>query len=244
MLIEFIKEFMGSKNFTMKNGQLKVEVVNFKTSKDYEYNLKQVIEIINSSPADFLLFPEVCLTGFDYENWDEVNSFAKVAVDELSKLNRAFGLTIIENNKNYFYLFDNGVKYKRPKYNLFGDEKKYFQIGSEPEIFEWRDLKIGSLICFELRFINYWEKLKGADIVLVPARWGKERKEHFITLNRALSLSLQSYVIAANSANEFKYGAILDGWQEGVEITSEKGVGIMDFEKNKKIRKKLNIGIK
>ncbi len=229
----------------MKSEKLKVEVVNFKTLIDYEYNLKQVIKIINNSPADFLLFPEVCLTGFDYDNFKSANEFSKIAINEFLKLKKAFSLTIIENNKNYFYFFDNGKIFKkRAKYNLFGNEKEYFVVGEKPDIFEWRGLKVANLICFELRFIEYWEKFKGVDLILVPARWGKERIEHFKTLNKALALSTQSQVLCSNSANEKSYGAILDGWGEGVEITYVNGIADIDFTKNKKIRKKINIGIK
>ena len=223
---------------------MKVEIVNFKTSKNYEFNLKQVIETIKNSPADFLLFPEVCLTGFDYENWDEVNKFGKFAIKELSKIKKPFALTLIYNNKNYFCLFDNGLIYKRAKYNLFGDEKKYFEIGEKPGVFEWMGLKVASLICFELRFIEYWEKFKGIDLILVPSRWGKERMDHFKILNKALALSAQSQVLAINSANEFMWGCGVDAWGEGVEVTIQRALFEIDFDKNRKIRKKLNIGIK
>ncbi len=227
----------------MKIEKLSVETINFRTSKDYRYNLERVKKIIQNSPADFVIFPEVCLTGFDYENWDEVNKFGEYAISKLSKIKKPFALTIIYNNKNYFCLFDNGLVYKRAKYKLFGYENKHFIVGKEPEIFEFKGLKCASLICFELRFIEYWEKLKGVDIIVVPACWGKERIEHFKTLNKALALSTQSYVIAVNSANEFAYGCIFDGWGEGIENTSETAIGEIDLNKNKKIRKNLNIGI-
>jgi len=222
---------------------LNIEIVNFRTSRDYELNLKRVIEKIENSPADFLLFPEVCLTGFDYENWDEVNKFAEHAIEQLSTLKKPFALTLIYNNKNYFCLFDNGLVYKRAKYNLFGDEKKYFKLGDKPEVFEWRGLKAAALICFELRFIEYWIDFRGVDLIFVPARWGKERIEHFKILNKSLALSNQCCVIASNSANESAYGCIIDAWAEGVESTSKSAIGGIDFAKNKKIRKKLNIGI-
>ncbi len=229
----------------MKNNKLKIEVVNFKTSLDYEYNLKQVTNIINNSPADFILFPEVCLTGFDYSNFKKANEFSKNAINEFKKLNKTFALTLIEDNKNFFYFFDRGrVIHKRAKYNLFGNEKEYFKIGEKPDIFEWQGIKIANLICFELRFIEYWLEFRGVDIILVPARWGKERIEHFKTLNKALALQTQSYVIAVNSANEHKYGSILDAWGEGIEVTTLSGMTEIDLNKNKKIRKKLNIGIK
>jgi len=228
----------------VKNEKLKVELVNFKTTKNYEKNLEEIINIIHNSPADFLLFPEVCLTGFDYENWDEANKFGDYAIEKLSKIKKTFGLTIIKDNKNYFYFFDNGVIHKRAKYNLFGYEKRYFEVGSEPDIFEWRGLKVANLICFELRFIKYWEKFKGVDLIIVPARWGKERINHFKTLLKALSLSTQSQVIAVNSANESAYSCSVDAWGEGVESNILRAITDIDFAKNKKIRKKLNIGIK
>jgi len=228
----------------MKSEKLKIELINFKTSKDYEYNLKRVIEFIENSPADFLLFPEVCLTGFDYENWHEVNKFGEKAFQELSELKKPFALTLIYNNKNYFCFFDNGLVHKRAKYNLFGNEKEHFETGSEPDIFEWRGMKIANLICFELRFIEYWKKFEGADLILVPARWGRERIEHFKILNKALALSTQSQVIASNSANEKAYGCCIDAWGEGLELTTLEGSCTFNLFKNEKIRKKINIGIK
>jgi predicted amidohydrolase len=230
-------------NSPMENGKFKVELVNFKTSKDYEYNLKRVIEFIENSPADFLLFPEVCLTGFDYKKWDKVNKFGEYVLKELSKLNKSFALTLINNNKNYFCLFDGGVKYKRAKYNLFGDENRYFKTGDKPEIFKFRGLKCASLICFELRFLEYWQNFRGVDLIFVPARWGKERIEHFKTLNKSLALSTQSQVIAVNGANEYPWGCSFDAWGEGTEINNERSIAFIDLNKNKKIRKKLNIGI-
>ena len=222
---------------------MQIELINFKTSLNYEKNLGEIISILENTTSNFLLFPEVCLTGFDYKNWDGVNEFGKYAIEKLSQINKAFALTIVFENKNYFCFFDNGLIHKRAKYNLFGYENRYFEAGSEPDIFEWRGFKVANLICFELRFIEYWEKFKGVDLILVPARWGKERMEHFKTLLKALSLSTQSQIIAVNSANEEAYSCSFDAWGEGVESNILKTIGYIDFEKNKKVRKKLNIGI-
>jgi predicted amidohydrolase len=238
MWIKSIKEFMEKKQKKMQ-----IELVNFYTTNDYEKNLQNLIQIINNSTSSLILFPEVALTGFDYKNWKKVNEFGKYAIEKLSKINKAFALTLILENKNYFCFFDEGLVYKRPKFNLFGYEKKYFEIGTNPEIFEYKGLKIASLICFELRFIEYWEKFKGVDLILIPAQWGKERISHFKTLTKALALSTQSQVAAVNSANEKAYGCSFDAWGEGVEGESKKIIDFIDFEKNKKIRKKLNIGI-
>ncbi len=223
---------------------MKIKLINFKTSPNYKKNLEEIISILESSTSDFLLFPEVCLTGFDYKNWEEVNKFGKFAIKELSKINKAFALTIVSENKNYFCFFNNGLIHKRAKYNLFGYENRYFEIGTKPDIFEWRGLKVANLICFELRFIEYWENFKGVDLIIVPARWEKERIEHFKTLLKALSLSAQSQVVAVNSTNEKAYSCCFDAWGEGVESNNIEVKTLVFFEKNKKIRKKIDIGIK
>jgi len=223
---------------------MKIKLINFKTTKNYQKNLEEIINILNNSSSDFTLFPEVCLSGFDYENFDEVNRFGEIAIKELSKINKAFALTIILKNKNYFCFFDNSLVKKRAKYNLFGYEKRYFSVGTKPDIFEWKGFKIANLICFELRFIEYWEKFMGVDLIIVPAMWGKERINHFKALLKALSLSTQAQVIAVNSANEESFSCSFDAWQEGVESNIFEIETKIDFEKNRKIRKKLNIGIK
>jgi predicted amidohydrolase len=41
------------------------------------------------------------------------------------------------------------------------------------------------VICFELRFIDFWKKMQGADLILIPSMWGKPRKQNFETLTRA-----------------------------------------------------------
>jgi omega-amidase len=227
-----------------KQKKMQIEAVNFFTTENYEKNLENLIKIVNNSTSELILFPEVVLTGFDYKNFKKANEFGKIALNELSKIKKTFALSLILENKNFFCFFDNGLIYKRAKFNLFGYEKKYFEIGKKPEIFEWKNLKIGNLICFELRFIEYWEKFKGVDLILVPARWGKERINHFKTLLKALALSTQSQVIALNSKNETPYGCSLNAWGEGISGESEKIIDFVNFEKNRKIRKKLNIGIK
>ncbi len=223
---------------------LAVELINFKTTKNYDKNLENMINFIEDSTADFILFPEAALTGFDYENWQKANNFGKTAIEQLSKIKKAFAFTVIKDNKNYFCFFDHGLVYKRAKYNLFGMENKYFKAGFKPEVFEWRGLKIASLICFELRFVLYWEQFKGIDIVLIPSRWGKNRIEHFKILNKALALSTQSEVMAVNSANECAYSCALNAWGEGLVSQNEISGTVINLNKNTKIRKKLDIGIK
>jgi predicted amidohydrolase len=81
------------------------------------------------------------------------------------------------------------------------DERKYFKAGEieDIKVIKLGELKIASLICFELRFTELWEKLKGADIIFVPAMWGTLRKEHYETLTKALAIANQCFVVASDS---------------------------------------------
>ena len=55
-------------------------------------------------------------------------------------------------------------------------------------------LKIGFVICFELRFIKYWEKLQGCDIIFIPAMWGIKRKDSFILWTKRKLVYIWSWV--------------------------------------------------
>lgn len=107
---------------------------------------------------------------------------------------------------NFAKIFYNGeVVFERAKAKLFrfGDEHKYMSEGSgdEIKIIEIDGVKIGVLICFELRFKDFWQKLEGCDIIAVPSWWGVLRTEHFKVLTQALAIMNQCYVVASDSQN-------------------------------------------
>jgi predicted amidohydrolase len=185
----------------------------FKSKDNFDSNYKKLKSLLVQNEADSLtLFPEVCLTDFCYENIQGASDFFISIKEDLIKLshNKAFGLTVIEkensNFYNNFYLFENNkIIHKRAKYKLFklGKEDNYFKNRDKSgiELFQIKGLNIGVLICFELRFVEYWQRLKGADIILIPAMWGKKRKSHFESLIKSLAIINQCYVIASDSKN-------------------------------------------
>ena len=215
-------------------------VIQFTPTNNYQENLDKLINIINSSSAKLIVAPEVIITDFDYKNWDEANNFAEIIKKEILKVskNKIIIFTLIENNKNIAYVFYNQkIIYKRAKIKLFGYEKKYFEIGETPEIFEIEGIKFAILICFEIRFIEYWQKIRGVDIVIVPAMWGIERKKHLITLSNALGLSLQSFVVVADGLA--KASGIISPWQDEIRDEEETILADIDLNFINKIRKRL-----
>jgi predicted amidohydrolase len=188
--------------------------LSFKTTKDYNQNLKTLLGLIDDAEDNSIIVaPEVCLTGFDYENFDTACEFslkATEAIKEISK-NKIIILTMLEKRDDKVYNFakvfyNSQVIHEQAKTKLFqlGDEHKFMYAGDEKDIkiVEVTGLKIAVLVCFELRFKDLWRKLEGADIIAVPSWWGKLRSENFKTLTQALAIMNQCYVIASDSANE------------------------------------------
>lgn len=175
--------------------------------------MKTVLELVDEiSENSLIVAPEVCLTGFDYENYEKAVEFSHVADKELKKasLKKIIILTMLEKNEgevfNFAKIYHNGrVVYKRAKAKLFrfGDEHKYMSEGrtKEIEIVEIDGIKIGVLICFELRFKEFWQKLEGCDVIAVPSWWGVLRTEHFKAITHTLAIINQCYVVASDSKN-------------------------------------------
>ena len=187
----------------------------FESTNNYKHNLKTLIELIQQTPDNsIVLAPEVCLTDFDYERFEEAALFSTHAIDELLRLSkdRIITLTVIEKQDDgTFYnvakvLHNMTIVHEQNKSRLFnlGDEHKYFAEGKEGKrsIFEINGIKFGLLICFELRFNQYWKDLEGADIILVPSRWGKARSQNFAVLTQALAIMNQCYVMASDASSD------------------------------------------
>ncbi len=187
----------------------------FESTDSYETNLKTLHDLIQETPDNtIILAPEVCLTDFDYEHFEEASAFSAKALATLLPLSksRIIILTIIEKREDgKFYnvakvLHKEKVVHEQCKHKLFklGDEHKHFTAGADEGlcVFEIEGIKFGLMICFELRFKKYWQELEGADIILVPSRWGKNRSENFKVLTEALAVMNQCYVLGADASNE------------------------------------------
>nr|WP_321267273.1 carbon-nitrogen hydrolase family protein [uncultured Sulfurimonas sp.] len=184
----------------------------FDTQKlNYEKNLETLLELIKKcSEKSIIVAPEVCLSSFDYENFEKLLDFASIADEAIKKVskNKIIILTMMQREGeeifNFAKIYHNGkIVYKRAKARLFrfGDEHKYMSEGSDKpiEIVEVDGIKIGILICFELRFKELWQKLEGADVIAVPSWWGVLRTEHFEVLTQSLAIMNQCFVVASDS---------------------------------------------
>ncbi len=229
-----------------------------KTTQNYQKNLSNLTKQIKKNKNDsIILASEVFLTGFDYENFESAASFSKEATQKLLDVldGRVLIITMIVKKSNAFYnearvLYDNKIVYTQSKNKLFtiGDETKFFTSHpNKPLIFELNGVKFGILICFELRFKEYYNLLEGCDIIFVPAMWGKIRSANFETLTRSLAVLNQCYVVASDSSNADCSGRSNITTPFG-EQSFNRNKLCLKIEYNKKLinkmRRYLNIGIK
>jgi len=230
-----------------------------KTSNNFEKNLKKLVKQINNCPDNsFILAPELYLTGYAYDRMDDAVSISIKAIKTLEELSlkKTIVLTLTtKKKKQYFntlHIFHKGdIVHTQSKAKLFvlNDERVYFTAGDEKDIkiVDIDGIKVATLICFELRYIELWKKVQGADVILVPAMWGLRRKQNFEILTRALAVANQCFVIASDSANDdmAKSSAIISPFGD-VTKDDEKKLILCDanFKEIKKMRRYLNIGIK
>jgi predicted amidohydrolase len=186
----------------------------FETHRDFSHNLDRLITLVRETPEDAIIVaPEVCLSGFAYDRFDEAADFTLYAIDRLLEHvgDRLLIFSAITRGEEGVFntayaLHRDQILHRQNKAKLFalGAEHKHFASGEEGDIipFMFEGIKIGILICFELRFKTLWTKLEGCDIIAITAQWGKLRSEHFVTLTNALAVMNQCYVIASDAANE------------------------------------------
>ncbi len=74
--------------------------------------------------------------------------------------------------------------------------------GDEPTVTELGGLRVGLLICYDIRFPEHARALvaRGADLIVVPAGWaaGLFKEEHWVTLIRARAIENTVWVAAAD----------------------------------------------
>ena len=237
---------------------MKLIALQIKTTSNFQENLTYLKDLINLCEKDSLILaPELALSGFSYDKMEEATQFSLKAIEEIKELSKdkTIALTFITKKENKFfntlYIFHNlQIIHTQSKVKLFplGNELEYFSSGNVDniKIIEINGLKIATLICFELRFPQLWEKIKGADIILNPAMWGLKRKDHYESISKALALVNQCFVIACNSADETmgKGSAIINPF--GIVKKDDSKEIIEDiFDKNeiKKVRAYINIGL-
>ena len=180
----------------------------------HSQNLDKLVKLLKKTKeGSFSCASELCLTNFSYSDMRGAAKFSHESLEEILPLtnNKTVAFSIIEEKDGNFYnsakiIHDNKIVHSQEKYRLFtlGEELKYFKAGDKEKfkIIDIGGIKVALLICFELRFVELWQILRGADILFAPSLWGKPRKEHLESITKTLAIINQCYVLLSNSSND------------------------------------------
>ena len=237
---------------TSKPKSLEVVTLQLPSHQRYQENLDRLLEYLAShKEKQIIVVPEVFLTAYDYAH---LNTAAKFSAKALKTLKRVVNeqivvLTVLLEEEGEFVnqavvIHQHKIVHRQDKVKLFrlGDEDLYLKPGKAKKIkpFEIEGVKYAVLICFELRFKELWRQIEGADVVLIPARWGKPRRRHLQILSQALAVMNQCFVIVSNSSDPDMAGASAIISPNGDVIEAEDAMaieGTIDFREIKKIRR-------
>ena len=231
---------------------LDVVTLQLPSHQRYQENLDALLTHLQThNNTHIVVAPEVFLTGYDYEHMSTAAKFSANALKTLKKVvnEQIVVLTLILEDGDEFVnqavvIHKHKVIHRQNKVKLFrlGDEDLYFRAGKKKKIqlFEIEGVKYALLICFELRFKELWKLVEGADVVLIPSRWGKLRKMHLEVLSRALAVMNQCYVIVSNSSDDDMASSssiISPAGNVTMDDSLEAVEGTIDFREIKKMRR-------
>jgi len=184
--------------------------------EDKPMNKETAIQFIKQAAdekVDMILFPEMALTGFSMntsfigENNNETTEFFKKISCQFNIL---IGFGYVEgtsNSKNKYSVVspcgDELVNYTKIHPFSFGEETKFYQCGSQINLFNAFGFTIAPLICYDLRFPEVFQVAsKTASLITLAANWPIERREHWITLLKARAIENQCYIAGINRVGE------------------------------------------
>ena len=224
----------------------------------YHDNLSRLITLIKQSNENaIVLAPELCLTNFSFTQMDEAATFSKEALKAILPLskNRIIAFSLTQRREEKFYntaliLHDEKIIHSQDKVQLFkfGQEHDYFEAGDKKKVMivEIDGLRFAILICFEIRFTQLWDLIKGADIIMIPALWGKLRKSQFKSITTAMAIINQAFVIVADSSQEdmASSSGIITPFGEAYRDDTQEFIALKaDLKEIKKMRRYMDIGL-
>ncbi len=151
-------------------------------SGDVGANLRALLAAVASTEADFYVLPELCLSGYDFDDRAQLAPFAQEpGAEPLEALARAaaernagIALGFAESTpggklyNSALLAFPDGRRRVYRKTHLFSREKLYFEPGDTGFfVEEFRGLRVGLAICFDWIFPESFRTLalRGADLV-------------------------------------------------------------------------------
>lgn len=179
-------------------------------------NLKKWTLIIDTivEGVELIILPEMFTTGFTMKPNLVAETMAGATIQWLkatakSKNTAITGSIVITEDNNFYnrllFCFPDGtIQYydKRHLFTLTGEEKVYKPNASQKLIVEYKNWKIATQICYDLRFPVYSRNVEDYDLLLYVANWPDKRINAWDILLKARAVENMSYVVGVNRVGD------------------------------------------
>jgi len=212
----------------LKFAGIQINNIDAKTVQDRDSNLNCAIGLIKELEAvDLIVLPELFTCGYSRETFENLKELAEDengksfrVFSDLAKARNCYVCFGFPEKKNGKYYISQAVInpaggieviYSKQHMAQFGNsmEKDFFERGDKTISFEVKEVKIGIMICYDMRFPELSRKMAlehKIDFLLHPVAFSKDNSfpswPHFI-ITRALEN--QVYLLSLNRAGE-EYG--------------------------------------
>lgn len=179
--------------------------------KENLLHMESVIKKYKDDKIDLLCFPELCISGYQYDvagqSQDEERMIQSLAAKY--KISILAGICLHEGEKMYDAAGiwnEDGIRlgiYR--KIHLYESENGVFDRGDKLPIISFKGWKIGILICADLGFpeISLILGKKGCDVIFYPSAWerGPGFADLFMNCGKVRAAENQLYTISFNRAD-------------------------------------------
>lgn len=177
-------------------------------------------EVENSKP-NLIVLPEMWTTSYTLEDIHiHADDNGKTIIPFLQTLAKTFNINIIGGsfaNKVDGKVYNTAVVINRKgetvyQYNKVHlvpmlNEPKYLAGGQNvPEVFELDGIKMGLIICYDLRFSEIIRPLalEGAEVLFVVAEWPIARLHHWKNIQITRAIENQMFVVSCNNVGSYQ----------------------------------------
>ena len=195
---------------------MKTAVVQAKSNiGKFQENFQKIFEIAGRISADVFVFPELFLSGYtlDERILREGAKFLSANLKNLVKLSREKDAMIIfgaprivgKSLRNSAVV----IRKKREvlfydKTHLFRKEKEIFEPGEDFLVFDFKGVRFGVLLCYEIGFpeISRILTLRGAQVLISLFAFGRERWRIYDTATKARAIENGSFLISSSTTGK------------------------------------------
>jgi len=225
---------------------------------EVDRNLEQIERLLTDAAragAALAVIPEASVTGYAFASLDEALPVARrasaIAADRLAELSARLGLSIIcgsleaEGDEIYnvaLSVTPGGARFRYRKVHLpFLGIDRFATPGPDaPTVVELAGLRVGVLICYDLRFPEAARicALDGADLIALPTNWPVGVEFHPDLFAPARAAENHCYLLAADRIGEERGTQFLgrsvfvdfDGRRLGVASDTEEEILLGDVD--------------